>query len=663
LAYRFTDLIRRSYRADLAHRHLTAISGYHRIQASPGYRAAAAYVAEQLTAAGCRVTVHRYAARADHACWGSPGFQEWACENASLYLLDENGQTVETLSDFAAIPTSLIQRSIPVEGEFEVVALGGAKGGIDPTDHRDLDVRGKLVLTAKPVAQVLELAIRQRGAVGILFDGMAMGGRSELDLPDARQYTSFWWAGATPPDGWGFVLSPRQGQRLRARLALGQAIRVRATVDSRFYDGSFEVVDAWIPGAASMPSGTEGNEEVLLVTHLCHPQPSAHDNGSGVAALVEAAAILTRLIAESKLSHPQRGIRFLWLPEMTGTYAWLVEHEADVRRGRWLAGLNLDMVGADQCQTGSTWQLVDLPQASAAFPDHLLSWLREPFLAGQRCEETPFSSGSDHYILSDPTVGIPTPMLIQWPDRFYHTSADTPDRVSQESLRRSGALAAIYAYWVATAGPAEARWLGQWMVTRFAARAGRAAAEAVEAASASDDPTARAEAWRRYQRESAFRLERMTAALATLQRLDPHFRDELTRLWHKATAAGEDADEWVRAALHIGVLPAEDLRPQLLPAGGHGLVPRRVLPGPIDIARELQVHARHLLPEYLAMGEAAGFHDASALLQYWADGQRTVAEIAGLVALETGNDASELAKRYFELLAQAGLVELTAKDI
>ena len=191
-------------------------------------------------------------------------------------------------------------------------------------------------------------------------------------------------------------------------LAEGRHVRVHASIQSRFYDGEMEVVDACIPG--------QNVQEVLLVSHLCHPVPGAHDNGSGTAALIETAATLARLIATGALPAPQRGIRFLWPPEMTGTFAWLAEHEDDVASGRWIAGLNLDMVGADQNLTGSAWQLVDLPQAGAAFADHLLSWLREPFLDGQRHEETPFSGGSDHYILSDPSVGIPCPMLIQWPD-------------------------------------------------------------------------------------------------------------------------------------------------------------------------------------------------------------------------------------------------------
>ncbi len=43
---------------------------------------------------------------------------------------------------------------------------------------------------------------------------------------------------------------------------------------------------------------------------------------------------------------------------------------------------------------------------------------------------------------------------------------------------------------------------------------------------------------------------------------------------------------------------------------------------------------------------------------FWADGRRSLAEIAELVELETGERALDLLRGYFELLAKAGLVEL-----
>jgi aminopeptidase YwaD len=665
-----TELVRRAYRGDVAHRHVVAISQYHRIQASPGYRAAAEYVAGQLAAAGVRVTTQRYPATPGARFWTLPSFQEWSCAAATLQLLDAEGCPTETLCDFDAIATSVIQRSIPAHGDFDVVLLGG-KGGAVEADYAGLDVAGKLVLTDHAPSRVRELAVAKFGAAGILFDGMTAGGRSDLDLPDARQYTSFWWSGPAAADSFGFVLSPRQGRRLRERLAAGRPVRVRAHIDTRLYDGEMEVVDAVIRGRDYTAPGAP-HEEVLLVAHLCHPRPGAHDNGSGSAALIEAASTLARLIADGSLPAPRRGIRFLWVPEMTGTYAWLSGHQADVQAGRWIAGLNLDMVGADQNATGSVWQLVDLPQAAPGFADHLLAWLREPFLGGQRYEETPFSGGSDHYILSDPTVGIPTPMLIQWPDTFYHTSADTPDKVSPDSLARSGALAAVYAYWLATAGPVEARWLAHWMLTRFSNAAGKQAAAVIEKMAAATDDDARAAALAEHRRRSAFAASRISAALGSLTRLDPGMGEELVGLRSQVEGiAGREA-AWVENAARglepLGPAAAAVAAPAAPQTGAPAwraeagkLVPRRWQPGPIDMGMTMRAQPPEVLATFHHLVDTAGddLAEGGALLQYWADGRRTVAEIADLVALETGHHPGASAMAFFKLLAQAGLVELT----
>ncbi|MFB0568307.1 MAG: hypothetical protein ACETV0_01615, partial [Nitrososphaeria archaeon] len=72
-----------------------------------------------------------------------------------------------------------------------------------------------------------------------------------------------------------------------------------------------------------------------------------------------------------------------------------------------------------------------------------------------------FSAASDHGYLNDPSVGIPCSMLIQWPDKFYHTSEDTVDKVDPQSLAVAVNVAATYAYFLAQAGLLEAEWLMQ----------------------------------------------------------------------------------------------------------------------------------------------------------------------------------------------------------
>ena len=113
-----------------------------------------------------------------------------------------------------------------------------------------------------------------------------------------------------------------------------------------------------------------------------------------------------------------------------------------MQAGRWVAGLNLDMVGRRPERRPAARGSWSACPGRRGFADHLLSLAaRCPSSTGSAtCETGDSAGGSDHYILSDPTVGIQTPMLNQWPDKFYHTSDDTLDKVSVDSLGRSGAL-------------------------------------------------------------------------------------------------------------------------------------------------------------------------------------------------------------------------------
>jgi hypothetical protein len=561
------ELIWQACSGDAAWQAVSNLSRFHRIQASPGYRQAAQWVHQQLVEAGLESEILSYPADERNSFWAWTSFQEWDCTHATLHLIAPEEQAQE-LANFRADPISVIQRSSPFAGEAEVVLLedGTAESGYD-----NLEIAGRIVLTRGDLRRVWELAVAQRGAVGILFDGMRSVPpvRPGGDLADIRQYTSFWWL---PGDThcFGFVLTPRQGQALRCLLKESEeAVRVRASVDSRLYDGAMEVVSAVIPG--------QKDEEIVVVAHLCHPVPSANDNASGAAAALEAARALQSLVASSQLPAPKRTIRFLWLPEMNGSLAYLARREDSLVR--MVAGVNLDMVGEDQEQTGSSWLIERPPDAAASFAPDLLARLRDelPSIKGMtgvspshiglgayplyRQAEVPFSGGSDHFILSDPTVGVPTPMLIQWPDRFYHTSADTPDRVDPQSLARAGTLAAAYAYWLATAGGKEAIWLGYEMLARFKARVAETAQAAVTDVQSLVDSDAVAQAIVDLDRRLAYLLDRQKAALATLDRLAPsdclvdEFQAEAERLVQRELAWARRGMDLQVVALGLGQLP------------------------------------------------------------------------------------------------------------
>jgi hypothetical protein len=677
------EQIWQAYSGGAAWQTVADLSRLHRIQASPGYRQAAHLVYHRLSRAGLEAEVLAYPANYAAQFWAWTSFPEWECTAATLELVTPEAEPRSLrpeLANFRACPISVIQRSAPFEGEADLVLL---EDGAEEADYEGLDVTGKVVLTCGDLRRVWELAVKERGAVGILFDGMrpVPQVRPEGDLVDVRQYTSFWWLPGDEPC-FGFVLTPRQGRTLRRQLRDGkEPVRVRAHVDARLCDGSLEVVSATIPG--------QTDQEIVVVAHLCHPQPSANDNASGAACALEAAVTLHDLIASQQLAPPQRTIRFLWLPEMTGSLAYLSDHES--RLDRMVAGLNLDMVGQDQDQTGSSWLIERPPDASASFAPVLLACLRDemPHLKAMtdvspghtgldvyplyRLAEVPFSGGSDHYVFSDPTVGVPMPMLIQWPDRFYHTSADTPERTDPQSLARAGTLAAAYAYWLATAGAAEATWLGYEMLARFKTRVVTGAQAAVTRSQDREEASDLAKAIINLDRRLAYLLDREQAAFQTLQRLAPvgclvtDLQAEAEGVVHRELAWARGGLDLRAATLGYDQLPIIPARPRseherqaakLVPDRQHA---GRQARGPIPFQQHLSrlsAEDRQAWRQLMAERQNGAHRTTLVLALYWADGARSILEIADLVEMETGQRDVELLLTYFQLLDKLSLVAL-----
>ncbi len=651
LAQTLIDLLASAYDGAHAKKQVGEIIRYHRIQASPDFRAAAHWLAGQLQAAGIEATVESYPANHNTHFGVLPSFPEWHCRAATLDWLREEGS--ERLCDYRLSPVHVIQRSQAVSGEFAVVDVGA--GGAE--DYRGVDVEGKLVLSRASLTETYERAVVQGGAAGILVDdiGATAPGRNPIDLPDARQYTSFWWqAGQTP--AWGFVLSPRQGWQIRQALQSGQSVTLRAYIDAESYDGAIEVVSAILPGYSE--------QAVLATAHLCHPHGFANDNASGAACLLELATTLQRLLAAGDLPPLRHSIRFLWVPEMTGTYAWLDRHRDLVPH--IIAGINLDMVGQKQESTGSVWVLEEPPAAAASFVPDLLEALRDLLLKRMaahdrysrfprlRYTRTPFSGGSDHMVTSDPAVGIPTPMLIQWPDRFYHTTADTMEHVDAQSLWLSGVLAGSYLLWLATAQGEEMRWLGWDMLARYEARLGRLLQDGVSEVLSETDAGARKHAAARLADRLRFAYDRCQAAMASL----PHGQDAP---WQTAlqtsfrTLQGRLAQQLAAHGIQPEAPPLEAWQEQ-----ARQRVPVRHYWGPlmdfVPSQPNWQLSAEDLATWRELAQDVPHWRVLRAQAEYWVDGRRSLAEIAHLLELETGQAVGPSLERYFDILARVGLL-------
>ncbi len=623
--------VRREASGDRALETVRALSRFHRVQASPGYRDASSWMGAQLESFGITPQVEWVPGdgRTRYEGWLMP--LGWECRQAAAFLWE--GESRQRLCDYQEHKLSLVLRSGSARGRYPVALL---EDGSEDAHYQGIDVQGRVVLTSGAAHDVHRLAVVERGAAGLLCDGRRLVPpvRERTDDPDSLPYTSFWWD-ERGPRGWGFVLTPRRGAELRERLRAGARLELEVEIESHFYDEQIPLLSAVIPGRAS--------GEVLVVAHLCHPQPSANDNASGAAAALESCRVLARLRASREWNGDGRSVRFLWVPEFTGTCAWLARERS--RAQDILAAVNLDMVGEDQSQTGSTFLIEHGPYFCASFAEDLLERLRQASLewvtsysgAGHfsmmRSAQVPFGGGSDHSALLDPRVGIPCPMLIQWPDRYYHSSYDTPDRCDPRSLELAIRMASGYAAFLAAAGEREVAWLAG--VVERAARV--RALHALDG----DDPC------RARERERL----RGKSALRSLRRLG----------WstEQAEAAADRFESFVeREAAPVAPLrePAAESGPSgpRVPRRRLGLAlpyPRHLMPGWAELAREEQ-HAWRSLER-----DTPDAHLLCDVAWFACDGRRSLDEIVRIVRLETGREAGAFLERFFEVASRMGMCD------
>lgn len=634
-----------------AYRYAARIAQYHRIQASTGYREAVHAVLQLLKRDDVQAERISYPAVYGKRHLASRTFQEWHCDHAELWL---EGEQRSRLARFEEEEISLVQRSIstPAEGvEAELVIIENAE---DPNSYQDLDLQGKIALVRGNQFVIYDLAVEKHGAIGLIFDNLNEYPpiRTRLDMPDAIQYTSFWWHGQEKK-AFGFAVSPRVGESLRQRCK-HSTVRVSATVKAKLYDGNYENIEYFIPGRKA--------QEVLLVSHLCHPYPGGQDNATGPGTLMETMRALTRLIQTGILPQPELGIRFLMMPEMTGTYAYFAQHPE--RRALTIAALNLDMVGADQSKSGGPLTIESPPMSTPSFVDRFVYQLFESisintgnFSSTTRYStihylKSRFSGGSDHYIIADPTIGIPCPMLIQWPDRNYHTTEDTVEHLDPNMMKMVALTTSLYAYGLANG--TEEDWLKQlthdvgtrytdiqksinWLFNQENIKHNWE--EAVTFYSHYEKQAL--DSYKKYAEVRGFpKLEdKLTEAYQLLEQ-----QLAALKLWSKAKARSEDISSFSTTK-------------QLDPAWKDRIL-KRVYDGPISLTFELeQLSLEERLSWYSFERSSTVMPGYDVFLQYWIDGKRTFAEVLDCVRLETGAYHPDYAIRYITLCEQLGLIK------
>jgi aminopeptidase YwaD len=446
---------------EAAKRNLDTITLQHRMRSGAQFDAATRHIHSRLQDYGLdEVGFLTYAADGETMYGTQKSRPVWDVRFAQLWEVREGEgglERVRKLADWDSVPLSLAQDSLSGEATALLVDIGA---GTSDADYAGKDLEGKLVLTSSQPEVVVDRAVGELDAAGII--SYAPNQRSAWWKEDDR-LVRWGHIGSFPQtESFAFMISLGEARRLQARLAAGESVLLHANVDASHEAGQYRFATARIEGAS------KPDEEIHFTCHLDHPRPGANDNASGCMAILETARTLQALIDAEVLPRPARSIRWLWPAEIEGSIMYLVEHDDP---SRIKANIHMDMVGGSPV-TKAVYRVSGGPMSVPSFVSDLAyeiaAFVNDQTLRFADGETVAFplnapeggkeplqalmqgiDMGSDHDVFFEGTWRIPGMYLHEWPDRYIHTNFDTAANIDPTKLKRSAFIGAAAAWFLA----------------------------------------------------------------------------------------------------------------------------------------------------------------------------------------------------------------------
>ncbi len=596
--------------------------------------------------------------------------RSWQGVSASLW---EVSPGMRKIADLPESPLMLASGSADIDAEGELVWIDLYSSG---SGYEDVDLEGKIVLTGERPGRILPLVL-ERGALAVITYFSPRPLQNSLMIPA----TSTGVRGELASRATAFFVSPREGEALARRVASGERVVIRAHAEATVVDAELQVISCLIEGTDPQA------EEVIITAHLFegYVKTGGNDNISGSAAILETARVLKKLIDNGELERPARTIRFLWVPEFTGTIPWVAENSELMRRT--LCNINLDMVGLALAEHRSFFVLHRTSYGNAHYVgDVLESFYRytgetnkvNSVPAGSRFfryitaptgTDDPFyyqiesaSGGSDHVVFNDLGVMVPGVLLITWPDPFYHTSEDIADKCDPTQLKRTVFITAAGAYTIASADISGAMAVAAETASNSLRRMGIAHSSASEMIAKAngdnlDAVTARAISNIRGSAKGEALIIESINELAPdspeLKRLLDSYVNYIKRVGDDQVTALADLSGAV-AALHD--LPAPAVRPSREERRAARITPGFLAPTVNEGYRAMQSLRSSLPAELREMVGGAGVADLHEALKL-ADGNNSLLDIKQMLDAQNRRETSLSALTMtFEALRQGGVV-------
>lgn len=574
------------------------LNEYDKYYTNDSFAKGSAWLVAKFKAAGCReAEVVNLPADGETRMqdWTMP--LTWNCDGGELRLVEP---TEELLCNRELEPRCVAQWS------------DGTPGTVQAELHIMQDdapyPAGAFVLTDKAPPEIIKRA-RQAMPAAFISDYVRKG------YPDHRTM----WSNAMSeePGFWGvlarqiiapvFMISPAQGKRLREMASQGP-VTLAGNISARVAPGT-------ISAATAVTEGLRTDQEVVVFAHGY--EAGVNDNDSGVAAIVEAATAIGELINSGVLPKPKRSIRWLIVSECYGMVGFYTLRADLAKRG--IVGLYLDTVGD---KSGPDYPLI-LHRTGAVQPTYanaLVKLVLDRLPADRKADyhwayENHIPTADD--MITDPMVGIASPWMGRGHEfTAWHSSDDVASTIDADTMYGSAFLAAVYGYFVASAEDEDATWLAEQMVPLM---------EEELTTHARPEETDRYAFWRwalRRHIESTAKLADASTTQLKIGAIAQQF--EAPSTWEPKPVEMENAQ-----------------------AGR--LIPVRNTWGTITF--------ESLSAEQRTMGSPR-WNGAVTNAWCWADGKRTIEQIASIVSTELGTPPRKSLTTFFGLASEAGLCRL-----
>jgi aminopeptidase YwaD len=522
-------LLHRDLSGERAQALTAAITQFHRPPGASGYHAATNLVAAELRAAGLsEIEVTTYPLDGQTVAGEGPLPLAWEPHGAVVRIVSPVHDEVVN-SETASSCLAWWSRPTPPGGmTAELVDLGA---GERDEDYADKDLAGKIVLighTERPAGWMYAARrAMEAGAKGILSDYLFYTfapDRTRESHPEAVQLLRL------PNqrgqfDAWACGISYPAAQRLRDLLRLGP-VTLHADIRCELFKGYGQNLLATIPGR-ELPE-----ESVFFIAHCSAATCPCANCAAGPALMVEIARVLHDLIARGELRRPRRSVKFLFIIEGLGSRAFIQERRDELNHVK--AAFCFDSVGHDQGKLKSVLLFYRHPDSSPSFINDYFAGVMERApkdgtwvfaddtdIAPVQFTQAPYTPWSDNHIWA--AYGVPSPLIMSWPDLHFHTQFLTADQTDPRVFRRAGVTTALAAYEIADAGADDALTIAnevgaraEFRLTEIANRAIHRIADAARVRDAEADPASVAA---RTRRELSYAAERDGWAIASVATL------------------------------------------------------------------------------------------------------------------------------------------------